>query len=687
MPQTLTAPHNLQKDRATDHPFDKSAVDHDVEKTFDDEDLEYKKFLMKRLEKARRLNDQAHADFGDLTRHEYYEENIKIANTLSFKAKKNKTDVDVQSGTVESKLDALLSNINNLNLATEVHAFDRDDNEIVEAGAAIEDIIAKTKQNEIGGDTTGDEEKRIARQRELLVQGTVFVQEEWLKKWEIKKKLKGKYQGEFKGVEWDEELVKVFEGPNKTLLHGPNVYLGDITEYSMENQPFIFVVTRMSYDTAKAKYGKFENWKHVKRGKATSFAKSETTNLFDNTQLLSEIRDDQVEIIMYQDQGRDEFNILINGIMMMPTQFPLSAVTPDGTYNVVKQIFRTFRNDFAFGKSFVSSGSIRQLSKLIDEMLNLFVLKTRKSITPPYLNISGRVINPKVLQPGRISMGIDPGVLQPVAGQEVQGVTAGEYGFIDRLSQTIDRSTVSPVFTGNSEQGTQTATEVLQLKQQAELTLGLTITVCALLEQKLDNKRLHNILKNWFEPIGEKVVEINGARKKIKKFRNVSREVQVEGEGLTERTIIPTDEPVPSSREIRNVEIAESKKKGRPVRKIVINRKELANADLLWYTVVTPKEKETSALFKVSFREMLADMVSLTQLGSVPNRASLEEEFAKAWGKKKARLFQDTNSAQPQGGPQALAVGQKVNTPAQNEQAQGRSGASSDAALPAGALV
>src|SRR6185369_3854878 len=100
--------------------------------------------------------------------------------------------------------------------------------------------------------------------------------------------------------------------------------------------------------------------------------------------------DTQVEIIKYQDPIRDEFQIQINGIMMLPVGFPLSAVSQGGRINIAKQILYPINPQFAYGKSFVSSGDVYELSKVIDEMLRLFVLKTRKSITPPYINTSGK---------------------------------------------------------------------------------------------------------------------------------------------------------------------------------------------------------------------------------------------------------------------------------------------------------
>lgn len=615
---------------------------YDVEKLYDEKDKRYLSFLQSRLEKSKRLKEQAFPEFNGKTYYQYYEENEKIANTHHLDQKKNPDDVVFSAGTIEQKLDALLSHINNLNLSPEVMSFDRENNRIMALGLALEDIIHDTEVRD-GADGAGDEEKKMMRQRELLKQGTVFVQEEWSKRYEMKKKLKEKYNGEFKEFSgYTTKLEKVFEGPSRTLLYGPNVFLGDITKFHMQDQPYIFVMIHTSYDDAKTKYGKFENWKYVVKGNVPDNDLSQNKTIYDNKWRLTDLQDDQVEIILYQDQARDEFQIIINGVCMLPMGFPLSAVSPRGVYNVAKQVFRIISDKFAYGGSFVASGSIKEIANLIDEMLKLFVLKTRKSFTPAYVNTSGRVIDRKVLSPGRISMGIDPQSLQPIAGNEVQGITAGESNFLEKMQSLIDKSTVSDTFTGQQGKSGTTATEILEVQRQARLTLGLTIAACSLLEKKLAYLRLWNILENWFEPVDRHVKEIEGARQYVNQYRKTTRDTSIEGEGPGERQVVVQDGELPEDNMIRAIERAEEEAKGRPVRKVYINAKGIRTAGLLWFIAITPKERESSPFFKVLFREMLGDMAALMNLGSQPNREGLEEEFARVWGKPRNKLFAST---------------------------------------------
>ncbi len=448
----------------------------------------------------------------------------------------------------------------------------------------------------------------------------------------------------------------VFEGPSRTLLHGPNVYLGDITEYFMNKQPYFFVAIQQHYNIAKTKYGKFDNWKYVKAGAIPTGTSDTQKTIYDNKWRLNDVKKDHVEIIIYQDKPNDEFQVLINGVPMMPIGFPLSAVSPMGEYNVVKQVLKPKHHKFAYGTAFVATGSVKEIAALIDEMLKLFVLKTRKSYAPPYVNTSGRVISRRVLSAGRISMGFSPDALQPI-GTEGQGVTANEYNILKELQDRIDKSTVSAQFAGQQGKSGTTATEVLELQRQAKLTLGLTIAACSLLEKKLSYLRLYNLLENWFNPFDTKVRTVNGVREELNRYRKTVREVSIEGAGLGERQIIPVDtvdengntdlSKLPSAKAIRELEFEEEDRTGKPVEMIFISPQALKVAKVRWFITINPKEKESSAFFKVLFREQLNDMLALMQLGSVPNRDGLEEEFSRVWGKSRNKLF-SSPQAQPE---------------------------------------
>src|SRR3972149_1503398 len=108
---------------------DDKKKDFQVDKLYTPEDKEYCNYLQQRLQRAKNQRNQPYPEFDGKTYSQDYDENIKVANT-KLAPKKNEDDVIVSAGTVEAKLDALLSHVNNLDLGPEVMSFDRENNRI-----------------------------------------------------------------------------------------------------------------------------------------------------------------------------------------------------------------------------------------------------------------------------------------------------------------------------------------------------------------------------------------------------------------------------------------------------------------------------------------------------------------------------------------------------------------------------
>jgi len=601
------------------------------------EQVQYQSFLETRLTTAQAMRDRNWPEFSNKTYLQQYEANEKISNTY-LEPKKNEDDVIIASGTIESKLNTLLSNIEALNLMVEYRAFDQSNMPLHDLGRAITDVSDRCAETD-GGIDGGDTEKRMLRQKDLLKQGTVFIQDRWACKYKQGKKVTGKYKGEFNWDGWTSALVKSFEGPERVLLYGPNVYLGDITQFAIDDQPYLFTVEQMHIDMAKGLFGQFENWKYVRAGAAPSTAVLAQNavggrTIYDGKFRLTTLKNDQVEVIKYQDQTRDEFQIIINGIMMLPIGFPLSAITPGGKYNIAKQILYPINPQFAYGKSFVASGDVYELSKIIDELLRLFVLKTRKSVTPAYINTSGRIISRRVLSPGNITQGVPAGALQAI-GTESQGVTTGEYQIYKELLTRVEESTVSPIFQGQFGKANTTATEVLQVQEQAKKSLGLILAACTMMEVKLGYLRLPIILNHWFKPTGGTME--NGTFQNTYRSTSVPSPIADDGAGI--RRVIPVDGALPNEEMTRWVEIAYEKQYGQPFEVIFVSPQELAKQRITWMCVAVPRQKESSAYDKIIFGEMVAGITQLVNMGSQPNTVGIETEFAKTFGVDRNKIF------------------------------------------------
>ena len=624
---------------------------------YTDEQAKYNGRIMSRLLKSKTERDAIHPEFNNTSYLSWFEENETIANTKITRDKTNK-NLAVHVGTVESKLLLILAEVNRLNLTGEVRVFDKENDELQELGMALTDICDKTAETE------GDDEKKLIRQLELLKQGTVFIQDNWIKKWHKDKVLNKDFDGKVCGITWTEKLEKVFDGPERSILYGPGVYLGNIKEFTIKNQPYLFTIKNSSYEETKSRYGQkdtdgkdtWERWKNVPEKKASVLDESNLASLSSGSGWsLSDLNGEMVEEIHYQDQINNEYQIFLNGVAMLPVGFPLSAITPNGMFNVEKQVLQVINPFFTYGRSFIAK--TQQLSELLDEMIKLLILKTRKSIHPPYANVSGRVISEKSLMPGSISMGIDPNALIAI-GTEGQGATSSEYQMLNELRQDIDRVTISPQMQGQSGNSGTTAFEVSLLQQQAQKTISLIIFANAQLEKKVTWLRTNYILAYYFEPIGTKVDEVRNQLVNI--YRTMSNRTTIKDRGQGLRKIIPMETVNKTSEDVFNEEeysgVPEptmGRKRAReelgldPIQIMYLDVTILKNSKYLFFIEVEAKPKDTSTNAKLMFREELRDLQAMAQMGSSLNMEEIQNTYALIWNKRKEKLFGKPQQVEP----------------------------------------
>lgn len=633
--------------------------------------------ILARMMQAKMARDTVRIEFNGNSYLTWFRNNEIIANTTIIRDSTNK-DLPVYSGTVEQKLLAILAEVNRLNLTGEVRVFDEENTELQELGIAITDIVHKTEEIE-EQISLPNQEKKLMRQLELLKQGTVFIQDNWIKKWKTQKNIKGKFEGKIKGVDWSQKLEKIFDGPVREVLYGPGVYLGDIRKFGIRGvQPFIFTMKISSYEETKSRFGNkdkegkyiWERWENVPRQRVQMVDNFNISNISMGLGWsLTELDQDTVEEIHYQDEINDEYQIFLNGIAMLPVGFPLSAITPNGIFNVEMQVLQVINNFFAYGRSFIAK--TEQLSKLLDEMIRLLLIKTRKSIHPPYANISGKVISEKSLMPGAISMGIDPGALVAI-GQEGQGATASEYQMLKELREDIDRVTVGPQFQGQAGKSGTTAFEVNTLQKQAEKSLTLIIFAMGMMEKKLTWLRASYIFAHYFEPIGTKVDETRD--KLVNVYRTLSIKTPITDRGAGIRKIMPvenmedmtsediynqeeysgTPEPMDGHRRYTRSELGMD-----PLQHLYISTDILNNCKYIFFTEVESKPRDTSENAKLMFREELRDIQALQMMGSMPNVQEFEASHALLWNKRKEKLFgkprdMAAEAAEAQGGGNPL---------------------------------
>jgi len=607
---------------------------------YSDDERTYLKILQKRLADAKLERDKPRIEFDNLTFEQYWYVNEQKANT-ELESVKNKIDTPYQSGTLRTKMLAFLSSDVGYSFQANITAYDENNIEINRLGNAMENIIEKTEELE------NDEEWQMLRLYEKMKHGYVFVEDLWDDNFVIDKSISGGSIGEKSKIRVSSTRKNYLGQPRRKIISGLSVYLGDYSKYMIEDQPYIYTVTIENYETLEQTYKEWEMWKYVSRT-PRSFSGHSADGIISNKWSLygSKLGKDRVEVIRYQDKPHNEFQLIFNGVPMLPIGFPLTEISPDGEYTIVQQNLEPIRHNFAIGKSFIFKN--KNLIAILDEMMKMGVFRSQQAAVPPSINLSDRVVSRSIFMPGQMSRGLKPGDIQPVMQDIAKGISASEFEMMNMVKSTVDENTVSQTFTGQREKGSVTATQIVEIQRQARIMMGLLTLSSKLLEKKLDSKRLMIILSKWFDPIDKDLDEVRQMLKN--KYRRVSVNKTIENEGPGIEMVIPTD-TIPQSSQIKEYEEQLSNELGKPVRTIMLNPKELRKAKLTWVLTVNSKPQRTTELSKLLFS---AEMADAKALGLQLNPEYVQQRFAEVWDEDPSRLFLSKKEAMAtqQGGQQ-----------------------------------
>lgn len=565
---------------------------------YSEEELHYRSCLIKKLTHAQTQRNAPHPELNDMSYPEYYASNLKAANSY-IAPKRNSEDTRIVTGTTEEKGNTLISAVLNYNLESNVMAFDRDNMEVDELGKNTEDLIKKSREIE------DYDLKRLLSYKELFDQGTNFVEELWVEETKIEKKLdKIDWRDgvTVSKIKWTPKDVAGFTGCQTRLMRGDKVYLGNIHEFDIKKQPYIFTIDIMPYSEAEAVYKNWDRWDFVPK-KVTRVLPSEDSTMRNWT--LEEMQENYVEVLKFQDKYANDFMIMINGVMMLPCGFPLEAVSPSGEYTIAKGDIYPISQFFAYSKSIPAKTKVDQ--EVLDELLKLIILKTRKSFAPPMANNTGRVLSRKIMNAGEITNQLDATKLVEIGTNN--GVNQSEFSAYEFIKNIIDQKSTSPAFGGDASNGRQTATEILELKKQQMMKLGLVIYGVMSLEKQLSWLRIYNILANWTKVQDSKVNELTGEMEDM--FKTVMVDSPMENT-VTGKKIIQfsPDAAQYSPDQIMEEEKQLSEQMRMPVRKTYMHP-DVAKMKYFWYITIAPSEKATSDLEFVMFKQTISDAIQL----------------------------------------------------------------------------
>ncbi len=277
------------------------------------------------------------------------------------------------------------------------------------------------------------------------------------------------------------------------------LYVENFYEPDIQKQAWLVWRKVISFSEAQNKYnGVYENFKYVRPGVQTIYDDANRTfyYVYDNN-----MRQEDVEEIVYWNKNLDLKIILVNGVMMTDANNPNPR--KDKLYPFDKFGYEPINNRFFYYKSL--SFKLQHDAEIVNTLYQMVIDGTYLSIFKPMVNVGGEIIASDVIVPGAVTTLSDPNA-------DLRAINVGSdlRSGLETLSvveKSINESSQEPLQQGQDGGGTQTAYEISKLEQNANTVLGLFLQMIAKHVKEFGKLRIGDILQYLTVP---DVVDITG---------------------------------------------------------------------------------------------------------------------------------------------------------------------------------
>lgn len=559
------------------------------------EELEDRALWIRQANFAYDQRQQRYTELDDMTPDEWYYSNQKARNAY-IKPRINPSDVRIVTGITREKTNTIVSSLLNYNLEGDLMSFDEMNMPQLEYSRVVSDKIKQSRKVE----SPSYDVKRAEYYDELGTQGDVWVLEEWVEQELVKKTMSERVVKDVTKAKWTTRYDYPKKYCNSRLICGLNVYLGNIRQRHVELQPYIVLREEITRYEAESRYKSYERWKNVPYAISRTVSTSEggINNTINNWTMV-EVGENMVEVLYCFNKWTNSYQLMLNGIPMLPVGFPLEYLLGVCEYPISHGWLEPIPF-FALSRSVPSKTKVSQA--MMDEMWKCMILKTRKSYKPSLANNTGQVLTERIFDAGWIQNNIDPNKLQPIGDNS--GVSGTEYQMLVEIQKFIDQASVTPLFQGQSPGSKLTATQIIEQKQQQLMNLGITMVGVINLEISMLWLRTYNILKHWVQE-KEVVRTVDGKLKRVMEYEQDVMDAEFEDGESGMRIVEFMDGELPESEQVLAEEQLLTKKFGLPIRKIYFNREELEDLKYRYFFSVVPTERNSSELRSALYMDNL----------------------------------------------------------------------------------
>lgn len=572
------------------------------------EEFEQHGRIITRFERAKQIRNAPYKYYDGMDYERDYVTNENNKNTF-LTPKLNESEVRINTGTSEKKLDAIKNELLTMNLQHEVRAFDENDYEIVDLGTDFGDLVTRTNQIEKDDDMW---EEAID---ELLSQRVVYIREIFERK-------------TLKGGKVQISMAR------KELLSGLQVFPGDwtIPAYLWDTQPYICLYDRMSYDKALSLFGHYKNFQHV-RPNATQ-RKEYLTGAY--TYSFGELQDGEVELVIYESLPDDEYQFYLNGVPMEEPNTPLPWKYD--RYDTRAYVPKTMSRKFLGGRPFTAMAKTMQ--GLSNETIRLLIRKFQQALEPPLaVPKGGKIYSKDIWNAGSVTQGLRKNDFEKLIDHN--GVTESEFRVYDLIEKKVEEFIGTPnIAQGLMANQKMSATEVLTATKQFLKQLGYTVAALMRMKRDLTEMRIYTICENYLDPHKRKYDELTHTIQDVyRSFTLLDSRLSNQRTGKKVIKFINRDLTRQEQQDVYNFE-EEQATQGNHLSLRFINVDKIKQFPIFWYVVINVTDKEGTALDKLTFQDQLVQAAALRNLtGKQINPDPPTEAFERKW--KTKDWFQD----------------------------------------------
>lgn len=607
----------------------------------------YINFRRQRMIAARDTRDAPRPEFDDMPFLKFYDI-LKKADDQYVAPRKNEQDTSINLGTIRDKDTSLVEYAMSHDFEVVAQVYDEDDEMLEELAETAEDLVSKSLLLE--------EFKQKAKliYRSFVAFGTGLVEDAYVERWVLDKTMKSGYRAGMgsNAAEWEERMVKKYEGCQAKLWDLRKCYFGDVRKFFMngpQGQPFFFTAEYEPYDVAKQVFGNWDRWKHVPRTVVMTAELSAAT-AFGLGWTLRPVSANYVEIVRYYDPIANEFAITLNGVDMLPIMkkkvgekelisgFPLTELSPSGAIPFAKYDFEPM-HDFAYSKA--QPAKMRVAADVENMLYKLILLMFKQKVRPTMGNKSGRQFGPEVTAAGEVINDIRDGDLFPVL-PNYQGATPADFSFFELTKKELDKNSVERSWQGSGPTGADdTATKTLNdQKSQSMLKVAALFDGIIFGNSQLYWLRTYNIAKNWTKPTDVRVDEFD--KKLVETYRTVMLPAEAEGgQKATKKIVFTKDTPklakgkkfasLDDSFAVQQEEMDYKDERGQELRLTKLHPELFAQTKVSWYYTSVPVPTSTDPLSYMVFAKQITDAITMFGPQSL-NVKRLKHRFARLTG-------------------------------------------------------